>query len=89
MVEKTFERIPENKKHVDSHDVVFDKNDPDYIMISCDGGIYESFDRMKTWRFIDNMPIIQLYRGRLRELKNLVPVRSGESDLLKSNETNC
>ena len=24
------------------------------------------------------------YRGRLRELKNLVPVRSGESDLLKA-----
>ena len=24
------------------------------------------------------------YRGRLRELKNLIPVRSGESDLLKA-----
>ena len=34
---ETFERIPENKKHVDSHDVLFDPDDPDYIMISCDG----------------------------------------------------
>ena len=24
------------------------------------------------------------YRGRLRELKNLIPVRSGESDLIKA-----
>ena len=31
MVGKHFERIPENKKHVDSHDVLFDPDDPDYI----------------------------------------------------------
>ena len=77
---KTFERIPENKKHVDSHDVVFDKNDPDYIMISCDGGIYESFDRMKTWRFIDNMPIIQLYRVGIDNEKPFYNVYGGTQD---------
>ncbi len=59
---KTFQRINEHKKHVDSHDIVFDENDPDYIMISCDGGIYESWDRTKTWRFTDNLPLTQFYR---------------------------
>lgn len=77
---KTFERIPENKKHVDSHDVLFDINDPDYIMISCDGGIYESFDRMKTWRFIDNLPIIQLYRVGIDNEKPFYNVYGGTQD---------
>ena len=77
---KTFEKIPENKKHVDSHDVVFDKNDPDYIMISCDGGIYESFDKMKTWRFIDNMPITQLYRVGIDNEKPFYNVYGGTQD---------
>ena len=77
---KTFERIPENKKHVDSHDVLFDPNDPDYIMISCDGGIYESFDRMNTWRFIDNLPIIQLYRVGIDNQKPFYNVYGGTQD---------
>ena len=29
------------------------------------------------------------YRGRLRELKNLIPVREGESDLLKAMKQIC
>ena len=77
---QSFERIPENKKHVDSHDVLFDPNDPDYIMISCDGGIYESFDRMKTWRFIDNLPIIQLYRVGIDNQKPFYNVYGGTQD---------
>ena len=77
---KTFERIPENKKHVDSHDILFDPNDPDYIMISCDGGIYESFDRMNTWRFIDNLPIIQLYRVGIDNQKPFYNVYGGTQD---------
>ena len=77
---KTFSRIPENKKHVDSHDVLFDPEDPDYIMISCDGGIYESFDKMKTWRFIDNLPIIQLYRVGIDNQKPFYNVYGGTQD---------
>ena len=77
---KTFNRIPEDKKHVDSHDVIFDINDPNYIMISCDGGIYESFDKMKTWRFIDNLPIIQLYRVGIDNSKPFYNVYGGTQD---------
>ena len=77
---RTFIRIPEDTKHVDSHDILFDANDPDYIMISCDGGIYESFDRMKTWRFIDNLPIIQLYRVGIDNQKPFYNVYGGTQD---------
>ena len=77
---KTFTRINERKKHVDSHDVVFDKEDPDYLMVSCDGGIYESWDRTKTWKFTDNLPLTQFYRVGLGNDKPFYHIYGGTQD---------
>jgi len=77
---KTFQRINERKKHVDSHDVVFDKDDPDYIMVSCDGGIYESWDRTKTWKFTDNIPLTQFYRVGIDNEKPFYNMYGGTQD---------
>ncbi len=77
---KTFTRINERKKHVDSHDVVFDKDDPDYIMVSCDGGIYESWDRTKTWKFTDNLPLTQFYRVGIGNDKPFYHIYGGTQD---------
>lgn len=76
----TFERINENRKHVDSHEVVFDPNDPNYIMIGCDGGIYESWDGMNTWRFTNNMPLAQFYRVGIDNAKPFYNVYGGTQD---------
>ena len=47
--------------------------------------IAKTYDAVCTPDFFGYNKNLELqYRGRLRELKNLIPVRSGESDLLKS-----
>ena len=47
--------------------------------------IARTYDAVCTPDFFGYNKDLELqYRGRLRELKNLVPVRSGESDLLKA-----
>ena len=47
--------------------------------------IAKTYDAVCTPDFFGYNKNLELqYRGRLRELKNLIPVRSGESDLLKA-----
>ena len=37
---KTFTQLKESKKHSDNHSIIFKEDDPDYIMIGTDAGIY-------------------------------------------------
>ena len=77
---KTFVRMNETEKHVDNHAVAFKMSDPNYILVGCDGGLYESFDRTKNWKFIDNLPLTQFYKIAVDDAEPFYNVYGGTQD---------
>ena len=59
---KTFRAELTEHRHGDDHALAFDPNDPDYLLVGSDGGLYESWDLGVSWKFITNMPITQFYK---------------------------
>jgi len=59
---KTVTRVENPTVHGDYHAMAFDPDDPDYLIVGSDGGVYESFDGAETWKFFSNMPITQFYK---------------------------
>jgi photosystem II stability/assembly factor-like uncharacterized protein len=59
---RTFEPVDSSNRHVDNHVLLFDEEDPDYLMVGGDGGLYESWDHGASWRFVSNLPVTQFYR---------------------------
>jgi photosystem II stability/assembly factor-like uncharacterized protein len=77
---KSFDKVNFKKKHVDDHAVWLDPKDPDYMLVGCDGGVYESFDRGTTWLFKENLPITQFYRVSVDTSEPFYYVYGGTQD---------
>lgn len=77
---KTFNQLKENKKHSDNHAIAFKKNDPDYLLIGTDAGIYESFDLAENWRYIKNLPLTQFYKVAVNNAEPFYHVFGGTQD---------
>ena len=59
---KTFAELTERAKHSDNHAIAFRDDDPNYLLVGTDAGIYESFDLAETWKYHKNLPITQFYK---------------------------
>lgn len=59
---KHFKATGESNKHVDNHCIWIDPNNAEHWLVGCDGGIYETYNSAKEWRYYANLPITQLYK---------------------------
>jgi len=77
---KKFRRLKEEHKHSDNHTIVFRADDPEYLLIGTDGGIYESYDLATSWRFISNLPLTQFYKVAVDDAEPFYFVYGGTQD---------
>ena len=59
---ETWAMLSDEWRHVDDHALWIDPERTEHLLIGGDGGIYESWDRGKTWRHVRNLSITQFYR---------------------------
>jgi photosystem II stability/assembly factor-like uncharacterized protein len=77
---RTWRPVGEKSKHGDNHAMAFLPGDPDFLLNGSDGGVYESHDRGKTWRFFDNLPVTQFYKLALDNDLPFYNVHAGAQD---------
>ena len=77
---KKFYTMSEKNKHSDNHALTFKKDDPNYLLAGSDGGLYESFDGSKTWKFVGNLPITQFYKLAVDDAEPFYNIYGGTQD---------
>jgi len=77
---RTFYRMSESDKHSDNHAIAFRADDPDYILMGTDGGLFETYDGTESWRFISNLPITQYYKVAVDDSEPFYRIFGGTQD---------
>ncbi|MGB5498300.1 MAG: glycosyl hydrolase, partial [Maribacter sp.] len=77
---KSFVGMKEDEKHGDNHSLAFKANDPNYLLMGSDGGIYESFDHSETWKYVSNLPITQFYKLAVDDAVPFYNIYGGTQD---------
>ena len=77
---KNFRRMKDEHKHVDNHALAFRLDDPDYLLVGTDGGVYESFDLAENWRFMANLPVTQFYKVAVDDAEPFYNIYGGTQD---------
>ena len=77
---KSFKRVPESAKHVDNHCLWINPKNPNQMIAGCDGGIYETYDKAKTWSFKPNLPVTQFYKVTVDNTSPFYNIYGGTQD---------
>ncbi|QIE58428.1 glycosyl hydrolase [Rasiella rasia] len=77
---KSFYRMNRKNKHGDNHAIAFKKDDPNYVLVGTDGGLYESFDLTKSWKYIENLPVTQFYKVAVDDAAPFYNIYGGTQD---------
>lgn len=76
----TWRGLGEQSKHVDNHAIWIDPDETRHYLVGSDGGVYESFDRGKTWKFMTNLPVTQFYKVAVNNAEPFYHVYGGTQD---------
>jgi photosystem II stability/assembly factor-like uncharacterized protein len=77
---RTFNQLKESDKHSDNHALAFRPDDPNYLLVGTDAGIYESHDLADNWRYIKNLPLTQFYKVAVNNAEPFYHVFGGTQD---------
>jgi len=77
---KTFRRMKEQFKHSDNHSITFRKDDPNYLLVGTDAGVYESFDLAENWLFVANLPLTHYYKVAVDDALPFYNIYGGTQD---------
>ncbi|HYK90885.1 MAG TPA: glycosyl hydrolase [Acidobacteriota bacterium] len=77
---RTFRPVGERFKHVDNHCLWIDPANTDHLIEGCDGGLYESWDRGRLWKFFANLPVTQFYNVDVDNASPIYNIYGGTQD---------
>jgi photosystem II stability/assembly factor-like uncharacterized protein len=77
---QTLRNLGERWKHVDNHVIWIDPAHPAHYLVGGDGGLYESWDRGRYWKYTGNLPITQFYDVDVDTSKPFYYVYGGTQD---------